>query len=129
MVPKWLVKSSSMVTLELPWPPSINHYWRRNGSRYFISPKGIEFRNEVILLAKDERGKFTKEDRLSLMIDAYPPDKRRRDLDNILKALQDSLQHAEVYHDDCQIDELHIIRNPSIQGKIIIKLIKMVSGR
>ena len=38
------------------------------------------------------------------------PDRRKRDLDNILKALQDSLQAAGVYKDDCQIDLLTVKR-------------------
>jgi crossover junction endodeoxyribonuclease RusA len=117
-------ESSSMVTLELPWPPSANTYWRRNGSRYFVSKKGIDFRNDVILLARNEKGAFEKEDRLQIIIDAFPPDRRRRDLDNIFKALCDSLQHAGVYHDDCQIDEIQIRRISSLKGKVIVNIIK-----
>jgi crossover junction endodeoxyribonuclease RusA len=43
-------------------------------------------------------------------VTATAPDHRRRDLDNILKALQDSLQDAGVYNDDHQIDDLRITR-------------------
>jgi crossover junction endodeoxyribonuclease RusA len=42
---------------------------------------------------------------------ATPPDHRRRDLDNILKALQDSMQAAGVYNDDHQIDDLRVTRS------------------
>ena len=38
------------------------------------------------------------------------PDKRRRDLDNITKALLDALSHANMFEDDEQIDDLHLIR-------------------
>ena len=39
-------------------------------------------------------------------MDAFPPDRRRRDLDNLQKPLLDALQHAGVYEDDSQIDLL-----------------------
>jgi crossover junction endodeoxyribonuclease RusA len=39
-------------------------------------------------------------------MDAFPPDRRRRDLDNIQKPVLDALQHAGVYEDDSQIDLL-----------------------
>jgi Holliday junction resolvase RusA-like endonuclease len=40
------------------------------------------------------------ERRVAVSIVAFPPDNRTRDLDNILKALLDSLQHAGVIPDD-----------------------------
>lgn len=115
-----MAEQSGVVKLELPWPPSINTYWRRNGARYFISSKGMNFRKEVILLAINYREKFSKNDRLKVTIEAYPPDKRRRDLDNIFKGIFDSLQHAGVYDDDSQIDDIHIIRMPSLESKVSI---------
>ena len=36
------------------------------------------------------------------------PDRRRRDVDNLLKSLLDALDHAEVYEDDSQIQDLRI---------------------
>lgn len=44
--------------------------------------------------------------RLSVEIDAHPPDRRRRDLDNLQKPLLDALEYAGVYEDDSQIDRL-----------------------
>jgi len=56
--------------------------------------------------------------RLAVEIYVYPPDRRRRDLDNILKNLLDSMQHAGVYKDDQQIDRLLVIRMPDIGGYV-----------
>lgn len=53
---------------------------------------------------------FPMEGRLAVVIHATMPDKRKRDIENIQKALLDSLEHAGVYIDDSQIDDLHIIR-------------------
>ncbi len=39
-------------------------------------------------------------------MDAFPPDRRRRDLDNIQKPVLDAMQHAGVYLDDSQVDLL-----------------------
>jgi len=110
----------SKLVIELPWPPSVNNYWRRCGARYFISPKGVAFRELVCLKTFNET--FNKNVRLSVDIYAYPPDKRRRDLDNILKSLFDSLQHAGLYEDDSQIDDIHIVRMPSLEGKVIVEI-------
>ncbi len=49
-------------------------------------------------------------------MDVYPPDRRRRDLDNVLKALLDSLAHAKVYEDDSQIDVL-VVDRKEVCGK------------
>lgn len=110
------------MTLELPWPPSVNHYWHRRGTRTFVSKRGIQFRDEVYYLCNQYRGNFSDESRLRLIINAYPPDRRRRDLDNICKSLLDSMQYAGIYSDDNQIDFLQIQRMPSIDGKVIVSL-------
>jgi len=108
------------MVIQLPWPPSVNHYWRRHGNRYFVSKEGQTYREEVFYLCHKYKGLYGAKSRLSVVIEAFPPDKRRRDLDNILKSLLDSLQHAGVYEDDSQIDYLAIKRNPSLEGKIIV---------
>ena len=48
--------------------------------------------------------------RLKITIKAYMPDRRRRDIDNLTKALLDALAHARLYEDDEQIDDLRIVR-------------------
>jgi crossover junction endodeoxyribonuclease RusA len=48
--------------------------------------------------------------RLRLDLVVFPPDNKRRDIDNILKAILDALQHANVYADDFYIQQLYIER-------------------
>lgn len=61
---------------------------------------------------------------LEMTVELFPPDRRRRDMDNTLKALQDSLQHGKVYEDDCQISVLHMFRREMIKpaGKCRVTL-------
>lgn len=82
----------------------------------------MEYRSHVMDACKIYSGFYNSSERLAASIMAYPPDKRRRDLDNIFKGLMDSLQHAHVYVDDCQIDEIFIKRMPELDGKVIVKL-------
>ena len=98
-------------TLTLPWPPSVNHYWRSFQGRVLISKAGREYRDLVSLMAGAHRPCLG---RLAVEIVAHPPDHRRRDLDNIAKAMLDAMQHAGLYEDDSQIDRITITR-----GKIM----------
>ena len=58
--------------------------------------------------------------RLRVRLVAYPPDRRRRDIDNLTKLALDSMQVAGVYLDDSQIDELIIIRAEVEKGGVIV---------
>lgn len=96
-----------MVTLELPWPPSVNHYYRHVGPRVLISREGRNYREMVANRIKAEGIKKLVGD-VEVCIHLYPPDKRRRDVDNVLKCLLDTLTAGELYNDDSQIKTLHI---------------------
>jgi crossover junction endodeoxyribonuclease RusA len=108
---------------ELPFPPSANHYWRHVGARTLISRGGRAFRMTVcsILAA---RGVRPLSGALEVFIDLYPPDRRRRDVDNSQKALLDALTHGGAYHDDSQIVHLDTWkRSPIDGGKVIVRIV------
>ena len=100
------------VGLVLPFPPSVNHYLRRGaGGTIRHTEATLAYLAEVdriISLLDDPRFPLCGD--LTVRIDAYPADRRRRDLDNLLKVPLDALQQAGVYKDDYQICELHLSR-------------------
>lgn len=61
---------------------------------------------------------------LEVEILAYPPDKRKRDLDNIKKALFDALQNVGLFEDDCQICDDHTTRKHPVKNGLIELKIK-----
>jgi len=110
---------------ELPYPPSINHYYRRVGVRTLISREGRRYRREVVARLAARRGGPLR-GRLSVVVHLCPPDRRKRDLDNAMKCLLDSLQHAGVYADDGQIDRLDIRRGAVLPGGKVFVCIREV---
>ena len=117
-----------MIELALPYPPTINHYYgqKRNGGK-FIKTRGQLFRQEVSMIIKGANIQ-TLEGDLCITIHMYPPDKRKRDIDNINKALFDALEHAQVFINDSQITELHSIKRQPVKGGMVrVRLEKAVS--
>ena len=111
-----------MLELELPFPPSVNHYYRRVGPRTLISREGRAYREQVCSVLH-RLGVKELPGRLAVVIEAHPPDRRRRDLDNMQKSLLDSLEKAGAYTDDSQIDFLAITRRqPVPDGAVIVTL-------
>lgn len=94
---------------ELPWPPSVNHYYRHVGSRVLISRDGRLYRERIVNKLKSENIS-TFSDPVELFIELYPPDNRRRDVDNSLKCLLDTFTHGGLYRDDSQIYKLTVIK-------------------
>ena len=91
----------------LPFPPSVNHYWRHVGNRTLISRTGRAYRQQV-LHDVQQLGLRVITGPIKLEVIATRPDRRRRDVDNLLKSLLDALDHANVYEDDSQIQDLRI---------------------
>lgn len=118
-----------MITLYLPFPPSVNTYWRhiskgKLAGRVLISEKGRQYRAEVLYTIGLARKLVQRmEGRLAVEILANPPDRRQRDLDNLPKAILDALTHAGMWHDDSQIDLLIVRRGEVVpDGEIVLRI-------
>lgn len=121
----------SDVVLQLPYPPSTNHMWRtpRSGplaGRTLLSEEGRAYRHAVRACVGPRK---TLHGRLRVSIEVQMPDKRRRDLDNLPKAILDSLTHAGVWLDDSQIDDLRVWRSHLMGGRIVVTIEELASAQ
>lgn len=97
--------------IKLPIPPTANTYWRHVGNKVLLSRAGRQYRSVVwIAVVRHHRLAAPMTGRLQVSVSLFAPDRRRRDLDNLLKSLLDALAKAGVYGDDSQIDRLIIDR-------------------
>lgn len=104
-----------MITLHLPFPPSVNTYWRHvslkgRGVVTLTSERGRKYRKAVQDYILQHRGAAGLKGRLDVRIKLTMPDRRKRDLDNYFKAALDALTHSGVWLDDEQIDALQVQR-------------------
>jgi len=99
--------------IRLPWPPSVNTYWRNANGRTYVSRRGKEFRAEATEAIHRQLGKPpTLDERLSVHIELSPPCRRKRDIDNHAKGVPDALTQAGLIADDELVDLLVISRLP-----------------
>lgn len=117
-----------MIELELPFPPSVNHYYRRVGPKTLISREGRAYRQKVCA-ALAHIGIQKHEGPISVDVELFPPDRRRRDVDNMMKALLDALQHGGAYEDDSQIVDLRARRFAPIDGGLAVVRIEVRNGQ
>jgi crossover junction endodeoxyribonuclease RusA len=123
-----------MIALTLPWPVSINAYWKqrvmtvkgRPMSTTYVSKEGKQFQKDVANALGNSR--VPHDGRLAVSIVLFQPDRRARDIDNVVKPLLDSLTVAKFWNDDSQIDELTVKRGPISREKsraeVVITILK-----
>lgn len=100
----------------LPFPPTLNTYYRHVGPKVLISRRGRDYRRLVGLLLLG-CPRFAAP--VSLELAVRPPDNRRRDLDNLLKGLQDALVHAGLLADDSLIRRLSVRMDAPVAGGFV----------
>ena len=105
----------------LPFPPSLNHYWRKDRGGMHISEDGKKYIARVQQLAL-LNGRGDTEYSLEVLRQPEPkqklkvcavfqcPDNARRDLDNLFKVLFDCMTKAKVWHDDSQVFEIDALK-------------------
>ena len=113
---------------DLPWPPSVNNYYRHVGPRVLISREGRKYRRMAVSRLGGLFDKFSGA--VALSLDCYPPDRRRRDIDNILKCLLDSLVNAGVMEDDSLVKRLHMeMLEPIPEGLVHVHIAPLPERR
>ncbi len=110
--------------LDLPWPPTANLIWRtaviRGVARQYLTREGQRFRFSVQRVVGPVQPILGP---VSIRIIAFAPDRRRRDLDNLLKATLDALTHAGVWRDDSQLVRIDIARGePAIHRDGLLRV-------
>jgi len=116
-----------MITLQLPFPPSVNSYWRNVNGRTLLSVSGRKYKNEVIASVYEQLKKrpVPLEGDVSVDIKFYPPNNIKRDMDNCFKALFDSLTTARIWLDDSQIKHIESDWiDAQKDGKVLISIYK-----
>ena len=84
---------------------------KAKGRRDFINSKGYQrWFDMAVIQLKQQRTNPTITGRVKVAITMHYSDHRRRDLDNSLKGFFDACSHAGVWEDDCQIDDIHVVR-------------------
>jgi crossover junction endodeoxyribonuclease RusA len=109
--------------LTLPFPPSMNSYWRSPNKgalkgRHLISERGRKFRTEAIARVLEQLRRQPKPITTNIAVTVVfcPPNKAPRDLDNYFKALFDAMTHAGVWVDDKQIKRIVADWGPVTKG-------------
>jgi len=125
-----VIAPDGSLVLTLPYPPSVNHYWLNSVGRSKrgkpcvhtrISERGRRYTQAVEALTA---GVEPIDGEVSVTLLVWMPDRKKRDLDNLLKCVLDSLTKAGVWGDDSQVDELRIVRKgiTSPYGKVIVRI-------
>lgn len=112
--------------LKLPFPPSMNTYWRNFRGRTVLSKAGRQYKQDVAEYVTQNNVPKYGDKKLKITMILQPRDKRKIDIDNRIKSVLDSLQDAGVYDDDFQVDELHVMRGAQIQGGRLLLTIEAI---
>lgn len=118
-----------MLEIFLPFPPSVNGYWGFSGSRRFLTSKATAFKTVTKERFKSTGHLGLGKARLFVSMTLHAPDKRVRDIDNVVKSTLDALCQAGVFEDDGQVDVLLVKRAvPMKGGSCVVRIEEIISA-
>lgn len=110
----------------LPDTMSINKYYRNVKGKTLISSKGRYYQQAMHLIIKSHCLDLKIQSKVFLKIKWKLPDNYKRDIDNILKPLLDTLQKSKVILDDSQVHGLTVFKSKNIsyleKGEVLIEI-------
>ncbi len=109
-----------MISITLPYPPTGNHAVKHTRSgKHYTTAETKAYRQHVNLLVASKGAAMRLSGALAVVVEISPPDRRRRDMDNVWKTLADALTLADLWLDDFQIADLRLIRGAPVKGGAI----------
>ena len=118
--------------IELPYPPYTgnNQYGKGRGGRKFLKPEMRGWQARVWAACVDYVGALngTFVGPVALAVQWYPPDRRRRDGDNLAKVIKDALTKAWVWEDDSQVEKLYVEKHAPVKGGKVVVTIQQIGG-
>ena len=103
--------SHELVNMELEGlPPTVNTMYRGLRGHRYKTKACVEYQERVTASMRANYTGETYAGAVELRITFITSDRRRWDIDNRVKALQDCLIHAGIIKDDSQIEILHLER-------------------
>ena len=120
------------LTITLPFPPSVNHYWRhvvlgkapKQRVTTLISKPGREYSEAVAALIRKQKAAAGLSCHVAMTVLLSPPDRRRRDVDNYAKSLLDSLVKGGVLEDDSLVRDLRLVWGDVQKGGQAVVMIR-----
>lgn len=110
------------IEIELPWPPSLNTHKAVVRGRMIMSKKGREYIKACAVAVNSNYG-LRLSDELTVEIDLYPPDKRRRDIDNYTKAIFDAMTDCKLWLDDSQVKRMIVnMHSRTPGGRAVLRI-------
>jgi len=126
-----------ILELKLPFPPSLNHFKKiggivktKTGKLYQQRINTNETKSFYFYVYRQAKlvmppgwAEFSANAFFFVKVYLYPPDNRKRDIDNSLKVLFDSLVKAQIISDDSKIHRLYVEKCHTIeQGQVIVRI-------
>jgi crossover junction endodeoxyribonuclease RusA len=115
--------------LDLPWPPSINHYWRRAGKVIHVSTEGTRFSRRCGIAVRGQFGAAPIDRPVAVLIEAWGPRRGWGDVDNRCKPLLDALTKAELWTDDKLVRDLRIVDRGRCDGGRVVVWVRPFLGK
>lgn len=113
--------STSSIFL-LPYPPSVNRLWRFSRGRMYRTATYTDWIDTAYrnLLEQIEPPQFA--DKVRVTIHVGFPDKRKRDIDNLIKPVLDLIERADVVDNDFLVRDLRICESDDVSNGLMVTI-------
>lgn len=113
------------MNLTLSYPTvSGNGLWRHAKGRHYINPKAKAYYDLIAWELLSQKANLKLSIPLQVSVKLYPPDNRKRDLENLIKVLHDALTKGNLWIDDSQVRKMTVEWFPKVpNGRIELEVL------
>ena len=119
---------TTMIELHTKFPNTLNSHYTKTHNGIYVSKRGKEMITAVSIDVGEQLPGLLIDYRIAVEVLLFMPDRRKRDLDNYLKSLFDSITRSGLWVDDSLIDQLIVRRGEFVKGGRCVVRITAAGG-
>lgn len=110
----------NQLVVKIPFPPNLEQFRSIHDGTTVKEPAYVEYQETIVAAFADRRDDLERADFYALEVIVFPPDRRKKKIGDVFKAVYDALEKAQAWPKKSRVVTMSSIFGPAVVDPFVI---------